>query len=148
MHKPDINTQKIIQEDNNNTHIRVTRTQIKKEFSSLSFNDLLSKTKINCGKECKGLELIDFEDNSLLARYGFKKGDIIKVINERKISNLKDITMTCNMLAKEIFANENEKDVTVMLTRDGEDVNMNFKIPKFIPKKVHYTMHLDKKVGK
>ena len=80
----------------------------------------------------------------MLAKYGFNKGDIIKEINGQKLNSTKDAIKACELLEKEIFNDRDAKEINIALNRDGEDIDMRFNIPQFIPEKVSYTMRLEK----
>jgi len=134
-------------DDKGNVKVQVTRAQIRNEISPVVIEDFLSRTKIESVDNNK-LKLVDFGDDSLLSRYGFEKGDIITAINGQAVGTAEEAIKICDALEREIFDNRDEKEIDVSLTRDGEDINMNFKVPEFVPEKVHYTMQLKKRAEK
>ena len=134
-------------DDKGNVKVRVSRAQIRNEISPVVIEDFLARTKIESVDNNK-LKLVDFGDESLLARYGFEKGDIITAINGEAVGTTQEAIKICDTLEREIFNNRDEKEIDVSLTRDGEDINMNFKVPEFVPEKVHYTMQLKKRAEK
>lgn len=128
-------------------NVYVTLPQIKKEIAPIAIEEFLSQTKIaNTGKG--GLELVDFKDDGVLTRYGFEKGDIVKEINGQKLNSTEEAIRLCEVLEKKIFESKDAKEINVILNRNGEDINMNFKIPEFVPEKVYYTMCLEKRAGR
>ena len=134
-------------DDRGNVKVQVSRAQIRNEISPVVIEDFLSRTKIESIDSNK-LKLVDFGDESLLARYGFEKGDIITAINGEAVGTTQEAIKICEAIEREIFNNRDEKEIDVSLTRDGEDINMNFKVPEFVPEKVHYTMQLKKRAEK
>lgn len=150
LHRKDAGTPEIeiVHEAGNNVNVYVTRAQIRKEISPVTVKDLLAKTKISTKEDGKELTLVDFEDDSLLSRYGFKRGDVITAINGRGVGTIRDIIEVCDLLEKEIFEDTDEKEIDVSIVREGEDVDMNFRVPKFVPEEVRYTMRLEKRAGK
>lgn len=132
--------------DKQSINVYVTRSQIKKEISPIAIKEFISKTEITSAN--KELTLVDFSDDGMLPRYGFRKGDIITAINGQQVGSMQEAVKICTSLGGDIFKNRNEKEINVSLTRDGEDINMNFKIPEFVPEKAYYTMNLKKRIGK
>jgi len=134
-------------DDKGNVKVQVTRARIRNEISPIVIGDFLSKVKIESIDNDK-LKLADFGDDSLLARYGFEKGDIITAINGEAVGTAQEAIKICDILEREIFNNRDEKEIDVSLIRDGEDIIMNFNVPEFVPEKVHYTMQLKKRAEK
>ena len=130
-------------DDEGNIKVCVTRAQIRNEIAPVVIEDFLSRTKIESVDN--KLKLVDFGDDSLLSRYGFEKGDIITAINGEAVGSPEEVIKICEAIEKEIFNNRDEKEIDVSVTRDGENINMNFKVPEFVPEKVHYTMQLKKR---
>jgi len=126
----------------------MTRLELAKQIAAISLEDFLSQTKIAVAGDDKGLELVDFKKGNPLVTYGFKKGDIIRSINGSEVRTIKEALMACDSLEKEVCKDTNEKEVNISLVRDNEDVDMNFAISSFVPEKVHYTMRLEKNIGK
>lgn len=139
-------TLEIVQNLDGKKYIKVTVTlpQIKKEITPISIKEFLSQTKI-ANAEQGGLKLLDFGEDSVLARYGFEKGDIVKEINGQKLDSTKQAIKICEVLEKEILGTRDAKEINVTLNRDGEDIDMNFRIPEFVPEKVYYIMNLQKR---
>ncbi|MCX5715463.1 MAG: S1C family serine protease [Candidatus Omnitrophica bacterium] len=128
-------------------NIAVTLSRIKKEIAPIIIEDFLSQTKI-ATIDNGGLKLVDFKEKSVLARYGFEKGDIVKEVNGQKVNSVEKAIEICEVLEKEVLKNSDAKEISVVLNRGGEDVNINFRIPKFIPEKVSYVMTLEKQINK
>lgn len=127
-----------------NINFTITLPQIKKDIAPIAIKEFLSRIKI-ANADQGGLELINFEDNCVLARYGFKKGDIVKEINGQSVNTAKDAIRVCDALEKDIFKDRAAKEIYVTLDRNGEDIDMNFRIPEFVPEKVCYAMSLRKR---
>lgn len=127
-----------------NINVTVTLPQLKKEIAPISIKEFLSRTKV-AKADKGGLKLLDFKNDSVLARYGFKKGDIIKEIDGQNVNTTEDAIRVCDALEKDIFKDRDAKEIKVVLDRNGEDINMNFRIPEFVPEKVYYTMSLQKR---
>jgi len=128
-------------------NIYIERSLIRKELSSLALDDIMSLAKVRSA-EGDSLEITDFDEGSILSRYGFKEGDMITAINGESVKDVPELIKVCDGLNKDVFGDMDEKEVKVSLVRDDKDMNMNFKIPEFIPEKVYYTMRLEKQVGK
>ncbi|NQT90471.1 MAG: hypothetical protein HQ558_04375 [Candidatus Omnitrophica bacterium] len=131
----------------NAVNIYLTRPQLKVQISPLIVKDLLAHIRV-AGQDDGGLKLLDFKDNGLLSKYGFKKGDTLKSINGRDINTPKEALNACDALKEEVFGTRDEKEIEVMIKRDGEDINMNFKVAKFVAEKVSYGMTLNKRGDK
>ena len=136
----------IVSGPDNKVTISVTRQQLYRDIAPLTIEDFLAQTKIASLKG-QGLKLIDINKNGIMARYGFKKGDIIKEIAGTDIDSLQEAIIVCDAIEKDIFTNKDEKDVDIKLAREGEDFDMKFKIPPFVPETVYYEMTLTKRGG-
>lgn len=131
--------------DNENAlNVHVTRSQIKKEITPIVIEEFLSRTRI-ASSDGGGLELADFDDDSVLARYGFRRGDVVKEIDGQEINNTQEAIKACDALEKEILGSRDEKEINIALNRGGEDISIKFRVPKFVPQKVRYTMNLQKR---
>lgn len=132
------------QDNTKNINVYVNRSLIKKDIAPIVIKEFLSQTKIT-SSDNGGLELADFKDDSVLAKYGFKKGDIVKEINGQRVNTIKEAIKICEALEEEILGNKDSKDIGVVINRGGESVYMNYKVPEFVPEKVQYTMRLQKR---
>ena len=132
-----------IAKTSNDINVYATLAQIKRDIAPIAAEEFLSQIRIISSKS-GGIRLADFKDESTLAKYGFKKEDILKEINGQKINNIEEAVKACGALEKELFASRDAKEIKIALDRGGKDINMNFKIPEFVPEKVSYTLNLQK----
>lgn len=134
---------KITKGPDNNINVHATRSQIRNEIAAIVVDKFLAETKIDSTKD--GLRLTEFKNDSPLAKYGFKEGDIIREINGQKIGTAEEVIKICDTLEDKLLGGKSAEEIKVVLNRDGEDVNINFRIPEFIPEKVHYNLRLEKR---
>jgi len=132
------------QDNTKNINICVNRSLIKKDIAPIVIKEFLSQTKIT-SLDNGGLELTDFKGDSMLAKYGFKKGDVVKEINGQRVNTTKEAIKICDALEEEVLGSRDGKDIGVVLDRGGENIYMNYRVPEFVPEKVQYTMHLQKR---
>ncbi|MFH1868019.1 MAG: hypothetical protein ABH843_03510, partial [Candidatus Omnitrophota bacterium] len=134
---------KITQGPDNNIDVLVTRAQIKNEIAPVVIEEFLLRTRLASSEE--GLRLVEFEDSSLLARYGFREGDIVREVDGHKIDTVKGAIELCESLESELLGAKDAKQIKIALKRDDKEMNMNFTVPEFIPEKVAYTLRLEKR---
>lgn len=143
MHQKKNAALKITKGPDNNINVHATRAQIRNEIATIVVDKFLAETKVDSTKD--GLRLTEFKNDSPLAKYGFKEGDIIKQINGQKINTAGEVIKICDTLEDKLLGGKSAEEIKVALNRDGEDVNINFRIPEFIPEKVHYNLRLEKR---
>jgi serine protease Do len=78
-------------------------------------------------EEAKGVKVIDVEAGSAAEQAGFKNGDILTYIDDKKITNT-------DQAREALRANREKSTYPVTVLRNGQPFNMNIKIPRELKK--------------